>query len=213
MAAPNHVVIATHNIKKSKEMVDILSDRFPATKFETLANFPGAPEPEETGSTYRENALIKAISAYQFTGITCIADDAGLEIDALEGAPGLYSKRFGGESMSFPDKMAKIQSLLEGVPEEKRTARFRCWVAIVSAGHEPTAFEGVLEGFINLHPIGSHGFGYDPIFYVPELKRTLAQLPPNEKHKISHRGKVLDKVAEFWQSSPVCAASPGLQTG
>ena len=108
MSSIKKIIIATHNRKKAGEMTSILSQRFPDIEFLTLADVEGAPEPEETGSTYEENATIKVESAFEFTGEWCIADDAGLEIDALDGAPGLYSKRFGGEDLPFPEKLAKI---------------------------------------------------------------------------------------------------------
>lgn len=200
MPAPSKVVIATHNAKKGKEMLTILGSQFPETTFLTLADFPGAPEPEETGSTYRENAVIKAESGLKYTGITCIADDAGLEIDAMDGAPGLYSKRFGGEDLPFPEKMAIILGQLKEAKGSERAARFRCWVAIAAPNMPVETFEGVLEGFIAESPQGSFGFGYDPVFYEPELGCTLAQLSPEEKHRISHRGKVLEKVARYWSS-------------
>ena len=191
------VVIATHNVKKGGEMLTILSARFPAIEFVTLAEYPEAPEPEETGTTYAENAAIKAVSAVNATGQWCVADDAGLEIDALDGAPGLYSKRFGGEDLPFPEKMAKIFEMLEGVPEEKRTARFRCHVAVGSPNGEVRDFSATCEGRITVSPSGSGGFGYDPIFYLPELNCTMADLTPSQKHQISHRGKVLNLVANF----------------
>jgi len=124
------LVIATHNRKKGGEMASILSARFPSLELLTLADFPGAPEPEETGTTYEQNAAIKSESAFAFTGEWCVADDAGLEIDALDGAPGVYSKRFGGEDLPFPEKMARILWMLRDVPEQGRTARFQCYVAL-----------------------------------------------------------------------------------
>jgi XTP/dITP diphosphohydrolase len=124
------LVIATHNRKKAGEMIQILSARFPDIELLTLADFPSAPEPEETGTTYAENATIKALSAARFTGEWSVADDAGLEIDALDGAPGLYSKRFGGEDLPFPEKMSLILGQMNDVTDENRTARFRCCIAL-----------------------------------------------------------------------------------
>lgn len=191
------VVVATHNAKKGREMVHILSEAFPNLRIRTLAEFPGAPEPEETGTTYEENALLKAQSAAQFTGELCIADDAGLEIDALNGEPGLYSKRFGGEDLPFPDKMKLILERMAEIPEEGRAARFRAWVAVAHPSGEARTFEGVCEGRIAKAPRGEGGFGYDPIFYLEELDCTMAQLSPEEKHAISHRGKVLALVKAY----------------
>jgi XTP/dITP diphosphohydrolase len=184
------LVVATHNRQKAGEMVQILSARFPGLELRTLADYPEAPEPEETGNTYSENARIKAESAAAVTGEWAVADDAGLEIDALEGAPGLHSKRFEGAETGFPEKMAKILELLRGVPDERRTARFRCCVALAGPG-EIRIFEATCEGRVGHEPRGEHGFGYDPIFYLPELGLTMAQLTPEEKHQVSHRGKVL----------------------
>jgi XTP/dITP diphosphohydrolase len=198
----SRLVIATHNQKKAGEMVTILGRRFPHCEILTLADYDGAPEPEETGTTYHENAKIKALSAHQFTGEICIADDAGLEIDALDGAPGLYSKRFGGEDLPFPEKMAKILGLLAEVPEEKRTARFRCDVAVTLASGETTVFERICEGRIGVDPSGNGGFGYDPIFFLPDMGCTMADLTAEQKHAISHRGKVLAAVGDYLETIP-----------
>ena len=191
------LVIATHNARKAGEMVRILAKRFPKLPILTLADYPGAPEPEETGADYAENAAIKARSASSFTGEWCLADDAGLEIDALEGAPGLHSKRFGGEGLSFPEKMARILELLEKEPASKRTARFRCRVALCAPGGEVTSFEATCEGRIAFEAKGSGGFGYDPIFYLPRLGSHMAELSADEKDAVSHRGKVLRKVGDY----------------
>lgn len=185
------LVIATHNRAKAGEMVTILGRRFPDLEILTLADYPGAPEPEETGGTYAENASIKAESAASFTGEWSIADDAGLEVDALGGAPGLYSKRFEGENTPFPEKIARLLQKIEAIPEEQRTARFRCCVALARPGEATRVFEATCEGVIAQEPRGAGGFGYDPIFYLPELGRTMAELTPDEKHAVSHRGQVL----------------------
>ena len=197
---PKQIVIATHNLKKAGEMTTILSAAFPETKWLTLSDFARAPEPEELGQTYAANARIKAESAAFFTKEWAIADDAGLEIDALDGAPGLYSKRFGGEDLPFPEKIAKVLSLLEDVPEQGRGARFQCAVALARPGHPTEEFDATCEGRIAGTPAGVGGFGYDPIFFLPELGRTMAELTPEEKHAISHRGKVLALVANRLRS-------------
>ena len=188
------LVIATHNAKKAGEMMTILSAALPDRRLLTLADFPGAPEPDETGPDYESNALIKARSAVAVTGEECIADDAGLEVDALDGAPGVFSKRFGGEDLPFPQKIERMLKMLEEIPDAERTARFRCWVALVSPEGEEHTFEGVCEGRIAREPSGNGGFGYDPIFFLPELGRTMADLSANEKHAVSHRGIVLGEV-------------------
>jgi XTP/dITP diphosphohydrolase len=186
------LVIATHNSAKAGEMAVILRELLPGWEFSTLAAFPGAKEPEETGETYAENAVIKAEAAASFTGEVCIADDAGLEVDALEGAPGVKSKRFGGVEMPFADKMA----LILGSVGEDRGARFRCCVAVALMGQETRVFEAVKEGKI-VEPRGERGFGYDPIFLVPELGKTYAELEPEHKNRISHRGIVLRQAADY----------------
>ncbi|MEI8281082.1 MAG: RdgB/HAM1 family non-canonical purine NTP pyrophosphatase [Armatimonadota bacterium] len=189
------IIIATHNRKKAGEMLTILSTRFPNIAFLTLADLEGAPEPEETGTTYADNAIIKAQSAFDFCREWCVADDAGLEIDALDGAPGLYSKRFGGEDLPFPEKMAKILSLIEHEPN--RAARFRCCVALIGPNHPPKVFTATCEGLIAENTSGTSGFGYDPIFFLPQLNCTMADLTPDQKHQISHRGKVLRELGDY----------------
>lgn len=194
------LVIATHNRKKAGEMVTILSARFPQLEIVTLADYPEAPEPEETGTTYPENAAIKANSAADVTGEWCVADDAGLEIDAFDGAPGVYSKRFGGEDLPFPEKIALILDRLKGVPTEQRGARFNCFVALSKKGQPTELFNATCEGRISESPSGNGGFGYDPIFYLPELDCTMADLTAEQKHQISHRGKVLKLVGDRLES-------------
>ena len=191
------LVIATHNAKKAGEMLTILGARFPGLELRTLADYPGAPEPDETGTTYAENAAIKAESGAAFTGGWCLADDAGLEVDALDGAPGLYSKRFGGEDLPFPEKIAMILSRMGDRP---RGARFRCCVALARAGETTRTLEATCEGRIAERPSGNGGFGYDPIFLLPELGRTMADLTPAEKHEVSHRGKVLRAFGDLWET-------------
>ncbi len=195
------LVIATHNTKKAGEMVAILSARFPGVDVRSLADYPGAPEPEETGKTYQENSIIKAESAMKFTSEWCIADDAGLEVKALDGAPGLYSKRFGGEDLPFPEKSALLLSKIVGLPTDQRKARFMCSVSVSAPGIETTTFIGICEGEIGLEPSGNGGFGYDPIFYIPEMNCTMADLTPEQKHAISHRGKVLKAVGDWLEAS------------
>ncbi len=191
------MVIATHNAKKAGEMLQILGARFPTLRFETLANFPGAPEPDEIGSTYEENAAIKAESACLATGQWSIADDAGLEIDAMGGEPGLYSRRFAGEDTPFPEKMRIILERLKDTTEAQRTARFRCCVAVARPNKSTELFSATCEGRIAREPSGRGGFGYDPIFFLPELGCTMADLTAEQKHAISHRGKVLALVGDW----------------
>lgn len=191
------LVIATHNAAKAREMSAILRELLPELDFLSLADFPSAPEPEETGSTYAENALIKAEAAANHTGETCIADDAGLEIDAMDGAPGVFSKRFQGIGSSFEEKIAAVLSTLDGKPDSERTARFRCCVAIASPHAPGRVFEQLKEGVIANEPRGARGFGYDPIFLLPELGKTYAELDPEHKNRISHRALVLREAAAW----------------
>lgn len=194
------LVVATHNPSKAREMIHILTTALPGIELLTLADFPGAPEPDEIGSTYAENAAIKAESACVFTGLASLADDAGLEIDALSGAPGVHSKRFEGPETPFDIKMERILERMVGRLEEGRTARFVCCVALAEPGLPTRFFDATCEGRISMRPTGAGGFGYDPIFFLPELGRTMAQLTPEEKHAVSHRGRVLAQVVEYLRS-------------
>lgn len=197
------IVIATHNLKKAGEMLQILGTRFPTIRFRTLADFPDAPEPDEVGASYTENAVIKAESACLVTGRWALADDAGLEIDALGGEPGIYSKRFAGEETPFPQKMRIILERMASVPQVARSARFRCCVALARPDAETQVFEAVCEGQVAMQPSGAGGFGYDPIFYLPELGCTMADLTPEQKHAVSHRGKVLQAVGDYLANLPM----------
>ena len=158
----------------------------------TLADFPGVDtDVEETGSTFAENAEIKARAAVSATGHVCIADDGGLVIDALGGKPGLYSKRFMGEDTSFPEKMHGILELMKSFPDEKRTCRFQCAVCIALPDGQIFQVEGRCEGGVAHELRGEFGFGYDPLIYIPTAGKHMAELTPDEKHKVSHRGKAL----------------------
>ncbi len=186
-------------------MHQILGARFPGITVRTLADYPEAPEPEETGFTYAENAAIKVNSAMMATGQWCLADDAGLEIDALPGELGIYSKRFAGEDTPFPEKMEIILDRMSGVAEDQRGARFRCCVAFARPCAALEVFEATCEGRIANSPSGNGGFGYDPIFFLPALGCTMADLTAEQKHAISHRGKVLaqfsTRLAELLESA------------
>jgi XTP/dITP diphosphohydrolase len=191
-------VLATANRHKVREIQAILAD-LPLT-VRSLAEFPGAPEVVEDGATYRENALKKARSAADFTGKPALADDTGLEVDALEGRPGLYAARFAGEGCTFQDNIAKLLRLLEGVPTENRGARFVCVLAFVVPGGRELVVEGELRGRITEAQSGVSGFGYDPVFFALEVGKTLAELSFEEKNRISHRRRALDKAREFFQT-------------
>lgn len=156
-----------------------------------ISDFPDAPEVEETGVTFAENAELKARSAAAATGHVALADDSGLEIDALGGKPGVMSNRFAGPNASDSDKYMLILNLMSGIPDEHRSARFRAAVAIATPEGEVVVVEGKCEGMIAHDPSGEGGFGYDPIFYIPELGKTMAHLSSDEKNRISHRGQAL----------------------
>jgi XTP/dITP diphosphohydrolase len=183
------LVVATRNQKKLGELQELLAD-MPVT-IRLISDFPDAPDVEETGQTFVENAELKARSAAESTGHIALADDSGLEIDALGGKPGVMSNRFAGPDASDQDKYMLILNLMDCIPDEHRSARFRAAVAIATPEGEVVTVEGKCEGMIAHTPSGEGGFGYDPIFYIPELGKTMAQLDSDEKNRISHRGKAL----------------------
>ncbi len=157
---------------------------------------------EETGTTFAENAQLKAQAYARASGMLSLADDSGWEIDALGGAPGIYSARFAGRETSYEERFRLILEQLKGLPVEQRTARFRCAIAIAEPSGYCQTVEGVLEGVIADSPRGSNGFGYDPIFLVPELGKTLAELPPEQKNRISHRARAARLAAALLKSWP-----------
>ena len=183
------LVLATQNHKKVEEIKALLADV--PVRVLSLLDYPEIPDTPETGATFAENAEIKARAAAQATGHTALADDSGLEVDALGGEPGVYSNRFAGPGASDRDKYMRVLDLLRDVPDEKRTARFKATIAIASPEGEVKIVEGTCEGRIAREPKGTNGFGYDPIFYLPEIGKTMAELTPEEKNAISHRGKAL----------------------
>ncbi len=182
------IVLATHNRGKMKEMSSILAHL--PVKLLTLDDFPQIGEIPETGETLKENAFIKAETVHQKTGLPALADDTGLEVVALDGAPGVHSSRYDGETATFEDNCRKMLQEMDGIPTEERTARFHTVIAFVSdSGNEWT--EGMVEGRILENKRGDGGFGYDPLFYYPPLKKTFAELNSEQKNNISHRGKAL----------------------
>jgi XTP/dITP diphosphohydrolase len=146
-------------------------------------------EVEEAGADYAENARIKAEAFAKASGLVALADDSGIEVDALGGAPGSLSARFGGEDASDAQRVALLLERLAGVPPERRSARFRCLIAVARPDGEVSLFEGQCEGRVAEEPRGEGGFGYDPVFLLPERGLTLAELPPEEKNAVSHRGR------------------------
>jgi len=197
------LLIATSNLGKLREVQAVLHDL--PVELVTLREFPGVPEPVEDGHTFEENARRKALHYARHTGCWTLADDSGLEVDALHGAPGVYSARYAGPSATDAENNAKLIKALAGVPAAGRTARFRCAIALAppeapragsrAAGPVVVATAcGDLEGVIIDEPRGSNGFGYDPHFLIPARGLTSAELPPDEKNAISHRGQALQAI-------------------
>jgi XTP/dITP diphosphohydrolase len=180
------LVVATLNRAKGRELAALLADL--PWDVQLLADVPGATLPEETGATYRENALLKARAAARATGALALGDDSGLEVDALGGAPGLHSARFGGPGLDDRGRYTLLLERLRGVPPERRTARFRCVIALADPGGREAVVEGAVEGVIAPGPRGTGGFGYDPVFFYPPLGCTFGELPPATKHRVDHRG-------------------------
>lgn len=187
------IVLATGNQGKVREMADLLSDFGFDVVAQTELNVSSAPE---TGTTFIENAIIKARHAAQETGFAAIADDSGLEVDYLKGAPGIYSARYAGEEATDEENLQKLLKAMEGVPEEQRTARFHCVLVLMRHADDPTPLvcHGQWEGRILTETHGTNGFGYDPIFWVPEESCASAELEPARKKQLSHRGKALKKL-------------------
>ena len=188
------IVIATHNRDKEKELRAVLRD-FPL-EVKSLDHFPKIGDIEETGLTLMENAKIKAETVQKITQLPSLGDDTGLEVDALNGAPGVYSSRFAGEDVTYEENVKKLLNKLESVPIEKRTARFRT-VIYYTDGKRELYSEGEIKGIITEKQIGKNGFGYDPVFYIPEVKKTMAELSPEEKNKLSHRGQAMRKLRKL----------------
>jgi XTP/dITP diphosphohydrolase len=191
------LVLATQNLDKVKELSEILGGE--AWELLSLRDFAPDLEIEEDGDTLFENALIKARTTFQITKLPSVADDTGLDVDALDGAPGVRSSRFAGVNTGYQQNIIKLLQVMKGIPEERRTAQFRC-VAAYADGLIERTVEGVCKGTILNEQRGSNGFGYDPVFYITELKKTFAEMDPAEKNTISHRGIAFRKMAEFLQS-------------
>ncbi len=189
---PFTIVLATHNPHKVKEIMAIFNDV--PIHFVTLDNFPGAPEVVEDGKTLEENAQKKAYEIAKFTKHITLADDSGLEVDFLDGAPGIFSARFAGVGCSFADNNNKLLKLLKGIPTEHRKARFRCVMTLAVPDGATQTVEGALNGYITDHIRGEGGFGYDPVFLVPDQGKTLAELGPTHKNSLSHRYKALQAI-------------------
>ena len=188
------IILATHNRDKEKELQ--ISLKGMNIEVLSLFDFPEIGDIEETGTTLLENSLLKSRLVFRKTGIPAIADDTGLEVDFLNGAPGVYSARYAGNNVSYKDNVNKLLIELEGIPSEKRTARFRTVITFVDENQELST-EGHIDGVISKSIKGDGGFGYDPIFFVPHLGKTFAELSSIEKNKISHRGIALQKLRKI----------------
>ncbi len=189
------IVLATNNEHKIEEIKCILSD--PRLEILTLNDFKDFPKIEETGNTLEENAILKAKNIYKFTKLISLADDSGLQVDALDGAPGVLSSRFAGRHCSYKDNNVKLLSLLKNVPWEKRGATFVCVVAIAKDTDNVITIRGEIKGIITTEERGEGGFGYDPVFYLPQSSQTFAQLSSEEKNKRSHRAKAFQRAREL----------------
>ena len=194
MSRGRKLVLATHNVHKQEEMNALLNHM--GIDILGLDEYPQIGDIEETGTTLIENSFIKARTVFQITGLPALADDTGLEVDALDGAPGVYSARYAGENPTFQDNVNKLLGKLEGLREKERTARFRTVISFVDGTRELHA-EGVVEGIITLDSRGADGFGYDPIFLPEGYGLTFAQMSQAEKNKISHRGRALIKMKKL----------------
>lgn len=181
------ILLATQNQGKARELQEMVKNE--GIEVLSLRDFPEWEEVEETGKTFAENAVIKAIAVVDRTGLVSLADDSGLEVDALDGAPGVYSARFAGEPKDDSRNIEKLLSLLADVPDEQRTARFRCALVIATPDGEEYLTEGTVEGRILRERRGDGGFGYDPVFFMPELGLTMAELGMGQKNEISHRAQ------------------------
>ena len=188
------IILATHNRDKEKELQ--ISLKGMNIEVISLFDFPEIGDIEETGTTLLENSLLKSRLVFRKTGIPTIADDTGLEVDFLNGAPGVYSARYAGNNVSYKDNVNKLLIELNGIPSEKRTARFRTVITFVDENQELSA-EGHIDGVISESIKGDGGLGYDPIFFVPHLGKTFAELSSIEKNKISHRGIALQKLRKI----------------
>ncbi len=186
------ILVATRNAGKLREYAEMLSGL--NVDWLMLSDLGIDTEVEETGSTFEENARLKAVAYAQESGLPTLADDSGLEVDALDGAPGIYSARYGEPGLDDQGRYQRLLKDLDGVPPEQRSARFRCVVAICTPGGDIHTAAGACEGQIAFEPKGTHGFGYDPVFQVTELGKRMAELEPQIKNQISHRARALEAI-------------------
>ena len=191
------LILATENEHKVREIRELLSDL--GVEVAHLGELPDPPQLTETGETFAENECEKALACARATGELCLADDSGLMVDALGGAPGVRSARYAGEGATQQELVAKLLAELTGVPEAERTARFVCALSLCGPEGEIGRWEGRVEGLITLDPRGDGGFGYDPVFLYPPAGATFAQMRPDEKNAVSHRARAL---AQFREDLP-----------
>jgi XTP/dITP diphosphohydrolase len=191
----NQIVLATNNEHKIREISNIMSG-LPITIL-TKKDFTNFPEADETGATMEENAILKAKETFRFCRMPSLADDSGLEVPVLGGAPGVGSARYAGPGCTFDDNNRKLLKALEGIPENDRQATFRCVVAICFGEDDVEVVQGKVTGHITTEVRGEQGFGYDPVFFLPYYKKTFAEIPPEEKNKISHRAIAISKARDL----------------
>ncbi|MEG1496725.1 MAG: XTP/dITP diphosphatase [Clostridiales bacterium] len=189
------IFFATSNENKAEELKNLTSEL--NIKILTMKDFPKFVQPEETGTTFQENALIKAEAASKFSGLPALADDSGLTVDALDGAPGIYSARYSGEDATDQTNNEKLLKALESVDWNHRQGQFHTFLALFLPNGETFFTEGIADGLILTEYRGDQGFGYDPLFYVPFLDRTMAEISLGEKNKISHRAKAFKKMLKY----------------
>lgn len=189
------LVLATKNKDKIREIKNVLAGL--PVEIKTFDDFDDFPDIDETGETLEDNALLKAQGIAKATGCAALADDSGIEVDALGGAPGVYSSRYAGPGCTYDDNNRKLLQEMAGVPEEKRTARFRAVIAIAWNENDAETVEGRVDGVIITEKKGRDGFGYDPVFFYPPAGKTFAEMTLEEKNKVSHRGKALIRAKEL----------------
>ncbi len=192
------LVLASGNAGKLREFSQLFTDKditvIAQSEFNTI-------EVEETGLSFVENAILKARNACKFSGLPALADDSGLEVDALQGAPGIYSARYAGSHASDRDNCDKLLAALKDVPAEQRSARFQCVLVYMRHENDPTpqVFQGSWEGSILMSPSGKDGFGYDPVFFVPSEQCSSAELTKEQKNALSHRGQAIQHLLQYWR--------------
>jgi XTP/dITP diphosphohydrolase len=189
-----NIWVSTRNAHKAEEIAQILGS---ACSIKTLLDLPDFPDIEEDGDSYSANALLKAKALWQKVKEPVFADDSGLEVDALNGRPGIHSARFSGPDTNHPRNIAKLLAELGDLPIDKRSARFRCVIVYLDQQGVPHEFVGTVEGYIGNECLGTGGFGYDPVFMLPDRGCSVAQLPADEKNAISHRGRAVEALKAF----------------